>query len=309
VNAGPHSFAVVRGEEVSCGNRRNRNVHLLLYGTRTFFHGSGDGAEHWFHTEPEHSAEHVMDEMDEHSAAYAGHPTEPTPLLQWLLIRRGTWSDDDMRHERLSGLQILNGERNEAFTRGLDAWKRLLVEGQRIFIGAGNDAHGNFNRFRQIGIPFFRIREWDRQLFGKMRTGVYAPALSEERVVDALRKGKSFITNGPVVAADVTNERGEQCGLGGSIACTEGSLAVTGRSTEEFGGFTTVTVYGSTEMAGHEYAAHTFHFNGVIAFDETIDLPFPPGKGYLRIEAVTGRGKGFDSEGFCYTNPIWFEIV
>jgi hypothetical protein len=308
LNAQPPSFAVIRGEEVSCGNSRHRNVHLLLYGTRKFFHGSGDGAEHWFHTEPEHSIDRVLDEMDEHSAAFAGHPTEPTPLLQWLLIRRGTWSHDDMQHERLSGLQILNGERNAAFEKGLQAWKRLLVEGKKIFIAAGNDAHGNFNTFRQIGIPFFTIREWDKQLFGKMRTGVYAPALSENRIISGLRDGKCFITNGPVVVAELINELGEKAGLGGSLACTEATLTLTGRSSPEFGSFTSVTVYGMTEMGGHEYTAHTFMFSGAYGFDETIDMPFPAGKGYLRIEAFTERGEGFDAEGFCYTNPIWFDI-
>ncbi|MGE5315962.1 MAG: CehA/McbA family metallohydrolase [Acidobacteriota bacterium] len=308
LNAANASFAVVRGEEVSCGNGRNRNVHLLLLGTRKFFHGSGDGAEHWLHTEPEHRITDVLEAMDDHTVAYAAHPAEATPFLQWLLIRRGIWSADDMQHENLSGIQILNGERGEAFERGLEIWKRLLLEGRRIFIAAGNDAHGNFNSFRQIGIPFFTIREWDKQLFGKMRTGVSSSDLTEEGLLSGLRNGRSFITNGPVVTADITGEDGQRATLGGMLECTEATLTVTGRSTEEYGSFTSVTVYGTAEHAGQEYIAHTFHFRGAREFTETIDLPFPPGTGYLRIEACTEGGTGFDAEGFCYTNPIWFHI-
>ncbi|HLP18220.1 MAG TPA: CehA/McbA family metallohydrolase, partial [Bacteroidota bacterium] len=308
LNANEKSFAVLRGEEVSCGNNRSRNVHLLLFGTRKFFHGSGDGAEHWFHTEPEHSIADVLREMDEHSVAYAGHPTERTPLLQKLLIRRGMWSHEDMEHERLSGLQILNGVRNSAFRNGMRAWTRLLLEGNRKFIAAGNDAHGNFNSFRQIGIPFFTIREWDHQLFGKMRTGVMAAECTEAAILDGLRHGRTFITNGPVVIASITNEHGASVGLGGTITCTDATLTVTGRSSAEFGTFTTVTVYGSTQHATTEFIAHTFLFKHTYEFVETIDLPFPPGSGYLRIEACTENGSGFDAEGFCYTNPIWFDI-
>jgi hypothetical protein len=308
VNAREHNFAVLRGEEVSCGNSFGRNVHLLLYGTKKFFHGSGDSAEHWFHTEPEYRILDVLLAMDENTIAYAGHPSESTPLLQRLLIRRGSWSLDDMRWGGLCGIQILNGEFNRAFRQGLEMWKRMLLEGRKIFIAGGNDAHGNFNRFRQIGIPFFTIREWDRQLFGKVRTGVSAPIVDEKHVLTALLLGQSFITNGPVVIAEITDEDGRSAGIGGSIVCNEATVRVHARSTEEFGSFTSISIFGTTESTDHEYMAHTFFCAGLYEFEETLDLPFPSGSGYLRIEASTAHGTGFDPEGFCYTNPIWFTI-
>jgi len=308
VNARNTAFAVVRGEEVSCGNSLGRNVHMLLYGTRKFFHGSGDGAEHWFHTEPEHRIPDVLGAMDEHTVAYAGHPSEKTPFLQWLLIRRGTWAMPDMSHERLSGIQILNGEFNRAFRNGLEAWKRLLLDGRKVFIAGGNDAHGNFNSFRQIGIPFFTIREWDKQLFGKIRTGLHAPVAGEAQVLNALRTGRTFITSGPAVIAEVIGEDGATAGLGGSIACTHATVRVRARSTPEYGAFTSIRILGTIESTDHEYTAHSFACAGLFELDDTIDIPFPAGRGYLRIEASTSGGEGFDAEGFCYTNPIWFYL-
>jgi hypothetical protein len=308
VNAADPSFAVIRGEEVSCGNSRGRNVHMLLYGARKFFHGSGDGAEHWFHTEPEHRIGEILDAMDEGTVAYAGHPSETTPLLQWLLIRRGTWTVDDMLHPHLSGIQILNGLFNGAFTRGLAVWKELLVAGRKVHIAGGNDAHGNFNSFRQIGIPFFTIREWDQQLFGRIRTGVFAPVASEEAILHSLRTGQSFITNGPVALAEIIDETGAAVGLGGTIDCAGATVRVRALSTEEYGSFTTIRILGTTETTDHEYTAHAFQCSGVYEFDERIDIPFPSGTGYLRIEASTENGMGLDAEGFCLTNPIWFTI-
>ncbi len=308
VNSRDTSFAVIRGEEVSCGNSLGRNVHLLLYGARKFFHGTGDGAEHWFHTQPEHNIPEVLEDMDEYTVAYAGHPSEPAPLLQWLLIRRGSWSTHDMNHARLTGIQILNGVFNRAFTRGLETWKALLLGGRHIFIAGGNDAHGNFNSFRQIGIPFFTIREWDQQLFGKIRTGVHVPVIGEEQILDALRRGESFVTSGPAVIAEIAGDNGAIAGLGGSIECTHATVRVHARSTEEFGSFTSIRILGTTETTDHEYTAHAFHCTGLYEFEETLDIPFPSGRGYMRIEAETENGTGYDEIGYCYTNPIWFII-
>jgi len=57
---------------------------------------------------------------------------------------------------------------------GLRAWIRLLLEGRRLFLAAGNDAHGAFNRTFQLGLPWIYIKESRHYLFGKSRTGILA---------------------------------------------------------------------------------------------------------------------------------------
>ncbi|MBI3787934.1 MAG: hypothetical protein HY276_06715, partial [Ignavibacteriales bacterium] len=73
------SFVIVRGEEITCRNGNEKNVHLLLYGSKQFFPGSGDGAEKWLRTRSEHAASEILKTKENTSVAYAAHPKEPVP--------------------------------------------------------------------------------------------------------------------------------------------------------------------------------------------------------------------------------------
>ena len=252
INLHHNNFAVVRGEEISCFNRAQRNVHLLLWGTTTYFRGSGDSAEHWFHTTAEHTITDVLQKKELNAVAYAGHPTEPAPFFQWLLIKRGSWDLVDMDQDGLAGLQILNGNRDAAFFKGLESWVILLLQGKRIFIAAGNDAHGNFNRFKQIGVPFFTIREHERQLFGQMRTAVGAETLTEKALLESLRRGRTVITNGPLLIFTIINEFGETAGIGQEIKGARLQLHVQAITTEEFGPFVELKIVSGRIGTGDE---------------------------------------------------------
>ncbi|MCX6136489.1 MAG: hypothetical protein NTV54_03225 [Ignavibacteriales bacterium] len=95
LNSEEKTFAIVRGEEVSCWNTARENVHLLLYGTRRFFPGSGDGAERWFRTKAEHTIKEVVASIDDTVAAFAAHPLEHVPFLHRIFFGRGEWSEID----------------------------------------------------------------------------------------------------------------------------------------------------------------------------------------------------------------------
>ena len=307
INSSQSDFVVVRGEEVSCFNRAHRNIHLLLWGTKSFFKGSGDSAERWLRTKAEHTIADVLSQKEKAVVAYAGHPTERAPFFQWLLIRRGEWGIDDMSEEGLAGIQILNGEANEAFFRGLECWTTLLLRGRRIFISAGNDAHGNFNRFKQIGIPFFTIRESQHQLFGKMRTAAGCAPLSEMSLLESFRDGRTVITNGPMVVPELVNERGDVAAPGQSIGGTRFQLHLLGSSSEEFGSFRELRVI--LGIVGFEREqVTTKRLSGVsssLDLNMNIDVPHRQTPLYVRVELFTEKGVHDDGNGFCYTNPIW----
>jgi hypothetical protein len=287
INAQEKSFAVVRGEEVSCWNDASRNVHLLLYGTRRFFPGSGDSAERWFHTRAELTIPDVLREKNNAVAAYAAHPLENVPLLHRFFFGRGIWGLTDMISAGLNGLQIANGERTSAFEEGLAVWKSLLLKGHRLHIAAGNDAHGNFNRYRQLGIPFFTIADADKQLFGRMRTAVKVADVSEENIVAALLGGNSCITNGPI----------------GVLSRAADTVAVSAISSPEFGTLQRLHVYSGTVGDAEERVLCEFSPAGLCHFSGTVNLhsPLPS---YIRLEVATSAGTNC-SDGFCYTNPIW----
>ncbi len=306
VNHREKDFAVIRGEEVSCTNSDNKNVHFLLFGARKFFHGSGDSAEQWFRTQCEHTVTDLLWQKERAVAAYASHPTEEVPLLQRLLINRGEWTKKDMSREELHGIQILNGEKSENFSNGLDVWKWLLLRGEKKFILAGNDAHGNYNRFIQIGIPFFSIREKESQLFGKMKTAVYSP-VSENEIVSALQHGRCVITNGPMLVIEMETDTNNVGKIGETVRGKKYIVKVRAVTTEEFGKFKTIRIICGVIDKKERIVLEIKNFTDPFTVHCITDWETAENFSYIRAEASTKDALGIDREGFCYTNPIWIQ--
>jgi hypothetical protein len=279
---------------------------LLLYGNRIFLAGSGDGAERWFQTRSEHSIAEVLRGKEDGAAAYAAHPREHVPLFQRLLLGRGNWSDGDLQTEGLHGIQYANGIIGNGFSSGKQAWIRALLAGKRLFAIAGNDAHGNFNRFRQIGVPFLKIKEMDSQIFGRMRTGVFIEgAITEDSVLEALRHGNAIITDGPVVHATVINRDGKHTSIGGTARGDTAQLSLRVASTSEFGEITTVQILLGELLENQEKTVVSF--NERMGLDVVREVAIrPKGPCYVRVEAFTSSENLFDQQiHWCFTNPIW----
>jgi len=306
LNEGHDGFAVVRGEEASCRNGVGKNVHLLLYGTRQFFAGSGDGAERWLRTRSEHSIAEIIQQKGMNVAAYAAHAHEHVPYLQRLLLGRDTWSDQDLQTEGLQGIQFLNGKIDDGFRSGKEAWVRALLRGKRLFAVAGNDAHGNFNRFRQIGIPFLGMRETDEQIFGKMRSGVFLQGpLTEASVVEALRDGNAIVSDGPVVHARLVTSDGTITPLGGTARSSEAQLRFTALSSQDYGEITSLRVLLGEIRSSEEKTVVSFNDRMGFEVQKQVSIR-PRGACYVRIEAETSRQNLLDQQAhWCFTNPIW----
>lgn len=306
INRSNRKHKIIFGEEVSCRNSRGENIHFLLYGKYKYIPGSGDSAERWLRTRSEYSARDVLAECGT-GKAVAAHPQEHVPLLQKLLLGRGAWTRADLQLAGLTGTQFLNGQLGDGFERGKKEWVRLLLSGIRILALAGNDAHGNFNRFRQIGIPFLRIAEHDRQVFGKMRTGLFLESgPSEKSIFSALQKGNVIISDGPVATFSVVNDLGATAVLGESIVGGTLSLHVTALSSDEFGDIRSVRVYCGLIGRNREDLIYLEKNVGSLHFDRSIRFKFLQA-GYLRMEVITSPQTSFDKKPhFTFTNPVWF---
>ena len=305
LNQNKTDFVVIPGEEVSGGNAKNRNVHILVLNNSAFIPGKGDSAERWFRTQPDLTLDQIMDSMEKEALAIAAHPEIPPPFLEWLLIRRGKWGESDYQHERLTGMQIWNGLDDDGFAEGVRRWTDFLLNGQRIYIFAGNDAHGNFNRFRQIGFPFFTFREHMNQIFGKMRTGLrIANGFDLESVMQAIRHGNAVISNGPFVEFEIRNDRGEYTRIGGAADGNAVALDIRCRSSHEFGRLTRLEVLiGDLRKKEEQVFRVIDQFDDPFSADMRIDVTGQSGPRYIRVELSTS----VEIQKFrCLTNPIWF---
>lgn len=289
-------FTIIPGEEVTCANAEGRNVHLLVLNEPSFLPGSGDGAEKWSRTRSEMTIAQVLQVMSPGALAMAAHPHDPAPWLEKWLIRRGRWEAADNR--LVSHVQILNGLDNGAFREGIRDWIRRLCAGERVFIAAGNDAHGNFNRFRQVRTPMLALHEkWNHQRLGWARTCVRAKSGSVADLIEALSFGQSILTTGPVLNLTIRDGGGKECGVGETAMAGTLDIRCDARSTAEFGRLTGLTIYAGTSdgervLAGFEKSdrGHEAGVQGSYILERC---------GHVRAEVRTETGA------FCYSNPIW----
>jgi hypothetical protein len=307
-NAETDAFAIVRGEEITCRNGRDRNVHFLLLGARKYMPGSGDGAERWLRTRSEHSIGEILASKEDDSIACAAHPRERVPFLQRLFLRRGNWSAQDLQSQGLRCIQFANGFLDEGFRTGKDSWVKLLLSGRHVYALGGNDAHGNFNRFRQVGIPFVKIKEMDHQLFGGMRTGVIVEGkVSEEAILSAMRNGRVIVSDGPVARMAVVDPERKETGMGGTARGKPQRLLVAARSTSEYGEMELIKVM--IGEIGTEEERLAYKAEGKFGFDLAREITIEASKpSYVRAEVFTTRDALCDGQShWCFTNPIWID--
>jgi hypothetical protein len=190
---------ILPSEEVSCGNRDGRNVHLIVVDHPEYIPGQGDGGRRWFDNKPDLSLAQVLERIRPGGApAIAAHPRPGIGMLQKFVFRRGDYDHADL-HEGISGLQFWNGGRGDDFRQGRALWVQDLLRGSRRRPVAGNDAHGDLNRATQVGTPLFSLRQTRSHRFGHARTWLH---LDEPPSRAALRRAlagdtPTTISNGP----------------------------------------------------------------------------------------------------------------
>lgn len=294
-------FSLIPGEEVTCRNAAGQNVHCLVLGDPQFHPGSGDGAERWLRTRSELSLRDLLDRVDGSAVVAAAHPREHVPFLQRLLLRRGPWSEADESQIGLHALQFWNGTFDRRCKEGRDAWVRQLLQGRRLGIVAGNDAHGNFNRFRQLSIPFVSLREADHQLFGRVRTGLFADVNSTGGILDAMRRHRTIATDGPV--GMITDVDGRPV-LGETVASPT-TVRLIARTSHEFGLIEKIELRRGIIGAAAEESLEFWESPGEMYWAWRSDVK-EPRPHYLRLEITTHPGKRDGRAHYCLTSPVWF---
>lgn len=302
------NFVVIGGEEVSVGNTRKENVHCLVMGNRTFYPGTGDGGERPLRNKPSLQLPALYQqvaEKDPQAIIAAAHPFDVPPAAQRLLLNRGHWHSQDLFNEQLDYWQILNGRLDAFFQNGYATWQKALLQRLKIGVLGGTDAHGNFNNFRQLTMPFYKMIKHHEQLLGQARTGIFLDEeLSEFALMSQLHRKRTIISTGP--AAVITGVSESQVYHIGETAPAEHSLTLklTVKSSDEFGALTLVKLYQGNYESGREEETDIDEARGQLAWKGEMQFPEGISTGYLRLEVQTEKA---GHTAICLTNPIWFE--
>lgn len=295
---------LIPGEELSTENCRGKNVHTLILNHPEFIPGSGDGGEQWFSRQTEHRIRDLEGMLHPDALAIAAHPRSPFSRAQQLFLNRGIWEKDDFDAPGISGFEVLNGSVEPGFHDGLHHWIETLLKGRKTFIYAGNDAHGNFNRFRQIKTPNISIWDHQNHVLGKCRTGVrLSGPPSLPGLMSSLKSGKCVISNGPLITLTARSTTSSAT-LGESIFSPQINIDIEMESTPEFGELFEARVYWGDLEKGEERVVSEMSLKGTgFQGRQAVETGVGEGRGYLRGELTSRRGDG--DRFFCYTNPIW----
>ncbi len=302
------AFNILGGEEVSAGNSKAQNVHCLVLGNRTFYPGSGDSGEKPLNNKPTMSLKSLYEKIEhsrEDAIIAAAHPFDEPPYAHQIALNRGYWHKADLSHPALDYWQILNGRIDRFFENGRRSWIKALLNRQKVGILGGTDAHGNFNCFRQITIPFWKMIRCREQLFGEMRTGIFSEtALNPQTLLQTLKEKRTIISTGPAASLEIfQNDR--LFHIGNSIKTgTAVSIEISAVSNSEFGSLKSVVLYTGVFSQSKEISLNISLPENCFRFKKKIDLTDGTSPGYLRLEVYSEKtGKSY----LCFTNPIWIE--
>jgi len=283
------SFRVLQGEEVSCylpGTGRLFGLipgyqynHLLVYGANFIPGGEWEDA-----TDSNHVPEEVIDIVNsQNGVVYIAHP----------------FDDDQFRDPfenyslNFQGLQIWNYANDRyLLEKGLNKWVDLLLKGRHIFIEGGTDAHGDLNKYA-----------------GKVKTYTHVPGYSQndlppcDEIIDALRYGHSVMTDGPLVAFNITNEQNETEVIGNETKGNNFTLNIQWESTNEFGVINHIYVYQGIIGRSAEAKIRDLTPSSLKGSAIYVPTEIPrDNETYFRIAATTEKGFA------VYTNPIWIGV-
>ena len=278
-------FRVIPGEEISIGNNKGQNVHLLSINYHEFIEGHGDSAEVWGKNKPQRNLDEIPKLKSKDNFFAAAHPFENVPFIQKLTLRRGNWSSKDFQQSEINHLQLINSDEPKVIEKAVKTWTNQLLKGKKYFILAANDAHGNFNVMRQIKLPFISLWETRKQIFGNWMT-IFQSDVNNP--ITALKSGHNIVSNGPFLSftlkkLDRSWQFGDICPL------RQASVEYQANTTPQFGEIDTIYCYRGNINTGKE-------FRFPVACPVVIALPQ---HGYIRMSLITK--KGF----MAFTNPIF----
>ena len=302
-----HSLFV--GEELSTRfsyKKSDGAIHLGVVGNKTFLAGTADGARRGYQPQKEPLlAEAITTLHNEGGICYAAHPGEVPPLIHRLLLRRGSWKQHYFTLP-IDAFQGVNSGFNASWIRAKKLWIQLLLRGKRIPLLGGNDAHVDFNRYRALAIPFLSLKEDIDRYLGATVTGFYNWDFSggKEQLIKAIKEKRTFVTTGPFL--DIQHHH--QSRIGEEVT-TSLPLTLVAKSTEEFGYFTSISLYVGKKENEQKWSIplprHLQISSYTQSIIEIVDIASIPHASYLRVEATTSGGYT-KKEGFVVTSPLYF---
>ena len=282
---------LLAGEEVSAGNSKGENVHMLALAPDGYLPGLGDCGRYWLDNKPTMKIPQLLQATGAH--CFAAHPFQQMGLLEKFIFRRGYWSHKDLNLDaahKIRGLQFWNGIRDEGFKLGREFWIEELGKGNFLLPIGGNDAHGDLNDTTSVATPLCTLRHTRDHIFGKVRTVVSPPRLTgddgtvitQEALNEAFAGDNCYITDGPALWWERASIHGSK------------GIIFHARNTNDFGGaFRYIRIFGRRYTTGGKLAKQEeLCIESLVAAPASSDIEIHfDNFAYLRAECESATGK------------------
>jgi hypothetical protein len=277
---------VIPGEEVSACNKDGKVVHIGGLGVTEYIPGSRDGARPGRYKQPELTIQETIEEIHrQKGVVFAAHPGSRGRWLQRTFLSRGTWP-------------------SVSWYRARELWIKALLLKKRLPLVAGNDSHGDFNRYRAIGKPFISIREDFNRYLAFARTGIFPDSFDQESVLKCIRAGATFITSGPFLTISRSTNPQDTCIANLAFQYEDTTIFIISSSTYEFGRIQRIRVFQGMYALGYEKMLLNRAFTEIVyECSLPIDLKSSMEEGYIRAEVECIQENGHKT--MAATSPCY----
>ena len=295
------------GEEISTCNLKNRVVHLGALGIKEFIPGSKDGARKQIKSsQKEPDIPEAIDLIKKQGGvSFAAHPGAKSKIMQKILLKRGVWCVSDVPEE-LNAFQAVNNGFSDTWYRARKLWIALLLQGRKLPLIAGNDSHGDFNRYRSLATPFLSISENFNRYFACAATGIYGKDTRKDSILDAVKNGRTFITTGPYLGICSTESPKDSIISHSESFHDKSDIFVIGISTHEFGIPKLLNIFRGYYKTKKEKLFHSVSYSeNLLSITKKISVDLNNGHGYLRAEFVCIKKDG--TRTMAVTSPCYIK--
>lgn len=293
---------IIAGEEISVLNSEKKIVHLGGVGIKTFISGSADGARKQVaKIKYSPSINNASQSIHKDGGiAFAAHPGAQSGALQRIFLKRGTWKEKDISNE-IDAFQAVNNGFRSGWFCARKLWINKLLEGRKLPLIAGNDSHGDFNRYISLKIPFMYITDIDERYLGYGKTGIYSnKMLDKTEITSYIKEGKTFVTTGPYI--DFTDKQDNV--VISNTPYKESSIILNTSTSEEYGQIETIRIFaGNTKKRIEDLLILK---NGLNTYKEshTVNLSTKKEISYIRAEIICKKNGTVDSA-MAATSPVY----
>jgi hypothetical protein len=285
------------GEEISVMRNGGGAVHLAAVGNKKFIVGTADGARKDYKRKYEPTMNQAINlAIADGAVVFAAHVGERPNFFHRLFLRRDFWRFCDFENFQISAFQAINGNFDKSWHIARRLWIDLLLCGKRIPIVAGNDSHGDFNRYRAMSVPFVFVEENFERHFAKSRTGIYGNL----QLSEAINYGRTFITTG----AFIDIQADEKSVISNEVFDGKTALKLVIKSSNEFGKIKRIKLFIGDCKIKKENCVLVNLSNEKYYYRQEISQSLLKNCDYLRAETTCENNRG---ETFAATSAVYLK--